>query len=170
MIESELKPLEPHDPRQVGQYRLMRLIGEGGMGRVYLGTSNGRIRAAVKVMHSRLARDASFRERFRREADLAKRVSGRFTARILDSGVGDETPWLATEYISGPTLEQAVAEFGEFPEGEVLKLASQLARALRDIHSSQIIHRDLKPSNIICSRMVPASLTSGSPGPLMAER
>jgi serine/threonine protein kinase len=121
------------------------------MGRVYLGTSNSRIRAAVKVMHSRLARDASFRERFRREADLAKRVSGRFTARILDSGVDDETPWLATEYISGPTLEQAVAEFGEFPEEEVLKLASQLARALRDIHSSQIIHRDLKPSNIICS-------------------
>lgn len=151
MIESELKPLGPHDPRQVGQYKLMHVIGEGGMGRVYLGTSTGRIQAAVKVMHSQLARDASFRERFRRETDLAKRVSGRFTARILDSGVDDETPWLATEYISGPTLEQAVAKRGEFPEEQVLILASQLTQALQDIHSSQIIHRDLKPSNIICS-------------------
>ena len=84
MTEPEVQPLGPHEPRQVGQYRLMGVIGEGGMGKVYVGTSAGRIRVAVKVMHSHLARDVSFRERFRREADLAKRVSGRFTARILD--------------------------------------------------------------------------------------
>ncbi len=129
----------------------MGVIGEGGMGRVYLGTSTGRIRAAVKVMHSQLAGDASFRKRFRREAELAKRVSGRFTARILDSGVDAEIPWLATEYILGPTLEQAVAKRGEFAEQKVLVLASQLAQALRDIHSRDVIHRDLKPSNIICA-------------------
>lgn len=151
MGEPELKPLGSHDPRQVGQYRLMGVIGEGGMGRVYLGTSAGRIRAAVKVMHSQLARDASFRKRFRREAELAKRVSGHFTARILDSGVDAEIPWLATEYISGPTLEQAVDERGQFAEDKVLLLASQLAKALRDIHSKDVIHRDLKPSNIICA-------------------
>jgi serine/threonine protein kinase len=151
MSEPEPEPLGRHDPRQVGRYRLVSFIGEGGMGRVYLGTSAGRIYAAVKVMHSHLARDASFRERFRREVHLAKRVSGRFTARILDSGVDAEIPWLATEYISGPTLEQAVARRGEYSEEAVLLLAKQLAQALRDIHSSKVIHRDLKPSNIICS-------------------
>ena len=129
----------------------MGVIGEGGMGRVYLGTSTGRIRAAVKVMHSQLAGDASFRKRFRREAELAKRVSGHFTARILDSGVDAEIPWLATEYIAGPTLEQAVAVRGQFTGEKLLLLASQLAKALLEIHSRDIIHRDLKPSNIICA-------------------
>jgi predicted Ser/Thr protein kinase len=151
VIEQDLKPLGPYDLRQIGPYRLIGVIGEGGMGRVYLGTSADRIRAAVKVMHSQLARDASFRERFRREVEFAMRVSGRFTARIIDSGVDEETPWLASEYISGPTLEQTITEHGELPWETVLMLAAELAQALMDIHASRVIHRDLKPSNIICS-------------------
>jgi len=161
MTEPVILPLAPGDPQHLGTHQLIGLLGHGGMGRVYLGISRGGGQVAVKVMHPQLAGDTSFRERFKREAEVAQRVSGPFTAKVLDSGVDDRTPWLATEYIPGPTLAQLVTEHGPLPEGSVRALAGGLAQALNDVHSRRIVHRDLKPANVILSVTGPRVIDFG---------
>lgn len=161
MTELLIQPLGPGDPHRLGRHQLIGLLGHGGMGRVYLGVSPDGGQVAVKVMHPQFAGDTAFRERFRREAEVAQRVSGPFTARVLDSGVDERTPWLATEYIPGPTLAQLVTEHGPLPEGSVRALAAGLAQALTDIHSRWIVHRDLKPANVILSVTGPRVIDFG---------
>ena len=154
-------PLAPGDPQQLGGHRLIGLLGHGGMGRVYLGISSDGGQVAVKVMHPHYAGDTAFRQRFKREAETAQRVSGPFTAKVLDSGVDERTPWLATEYIPGPTLAQLVSEYGPLPYASVRALAAGLAQALNDIHSRSIVHRDLKPANVILSVTGPRVIDFG---------
>jgi hypothetical protein len=161
MTEPVILPLAPGDPRHLGGYQLIGLLGHGGMGRVYLGISPGGGQVAVKVMHPQFAGDTSFRERFKREAEVAMRVSGPFTAKVLDSGVDDRTPWLVTEYIPGPTLAQLVTDYGPLPDVSVRALAAGLAQALSDIHSRRIVHRDLKPANVILSVTGPRVIDFG---------
>jgi hypothetical protein len=161
MSEPLILPLAPSDPQQLGGHRLIGLLGHGGMGRVYLGVSPDGGQVAVKVMHPHYAGDTAFRQRFKREAETAMRVSGPFTAKVLDSGVDERTPWLATEYIPGPTLAQLVSEYGPLPDASVRALAAGLAQALRDIHSRSIVHRDLKPANVIMSVTGPRVIDFG---------
>ena len=161
MTEPLILPLAPGDPQHLGGHQLIGLLGHGGMGRVYLGISPDGGQVAVKVMHPQYAGDSAFRERFKREAETAQRVSGRFTARVLDSGVDERTPWLATEYIPGPTLAQLVSEYGPLPDASVRALAAGLAQALSDIHSRNIVHRDLKPANVIMSVTGPRVIDFG---------
>jgi len=161
MTEPLIQPLAPGDPRRLGGHQLIGLLGHGGMGRVYLGISPGGGQVAVKVMHPQYAADSAFRERFKREAEVAQRVSGPFTAKVLDSGVDERTPWLATEYLPGPTLAQLVAEHGPLPDASVRALAAGLAQALTDIHSRRIVHRDLKPANVIMSVTGPRVIDFG---------
>ena len=161
MTEPLILPLAPGDPQRLGGHQLIGLLGHGGMGRVYLGIAPGGSQAAVKVMHPQLAGDTAFRARFRREAETAQRVSGPFTARVLDSGVDERTPWLVTEYIPGPTLAQLVSEYGPLPEASARALAAGLAQALSDIHSRRIVHRDLKPANVILSVTGPRVIDFG---------
>jgi protein kinase-like protein len=161
VTEPLILPLAPGDPLRLGGYQLIGLLGHGGMGRVYLGVSPGGGQVAVKVMHPQLAGDTAFRERFKREAETAQRVSGPFTAKVLDSGVDERTPWLATEYIPGPTLAQLVSEYGPLPDASVRALAAGLAQALSDIHSRRIVHRDLKPANVILSVTGPRVIDFG---------
>ena len=161
MTEPVILPLALGDPPRLGRYQLIGLLGHGGMGRVYLGISPSGGQVAVKVMHPQFAGDTSFRERFRREAEVAMRVSGPFTAKVVDSGVDDRLPWLATEYIPGPTLAQLVTEHGPLPDASVRALAAGLAQALGDIHSRRIVHRDLKPANVILSVTGPRVIDFG---------
>jgi len=161
MAEPVILPLAPGDPRHLGGHQLIGLLGNGGMGRVYLGISPRGAQVAVKVMHPQYAGDTAFRQRFKREADMAMRVSGPFTAKVLDSGVDERTPWLATEYIPGPTLAQLVSEYGPLPDASVRALAAGLAQALSDIHSRHIVHRDLKPANVIMSVTGPRVIDFG---------
>lgn len=161
MTDSLIQPLGPGDPLRLGGHQLIGVVGQGGMGRVYLGVAPGGGQVAVKVMHPQYAADTAFRERFRREAEVAQRVSGPFTARVLDAGVDERTPWLATEYIPGPTLAQLVTGYGPLPETSVRALAAGLARALSDIHSRRIVHRDLKPANVILSVTGPRVIDFG---------
>ena len=161
MTEPLILPLAPGDPQRLGRHQLIGLLGHGGMGRVYLGVAPGGRQVAVKVMHPQFAGDTAFRARFKREAETAQRVSGPFTARVLDSGVDERTPWLATEYIPGPTLAQLVSEHGPLPDASVRALAAGLAQALSDIHSRRIVHRDLKPANVILSVTGPRVIDFG---------
>ncbi len=142
-------PLDPWDPPEIGPYRLLGRLGAGGMGQVYLGQAAGGQLAAVKVVHEQYAADRRFRERFGREIATARAVRGPRIAELLDADPDARIPWLATEYIAGPSLEQAVAERGALPERDVLRLAAGLAEALDALHTRGVVHRDLKPSNVL---------------------
>jgi hypothetical protein len=134
----------------VGPYRVEAVLGQGGMGRVFLARdprTAGTAPVAVKVL-SRTG-DATARKRFRRELTAARRVRGEGTARVLDGDPYADPPWLATEYISGPTLDQLVAASGPLGARAGAALAVGVAEALATIHAAGIVHRDLKPANII---------------------
>ncbi|MFJ6439075.1 serine/threonine-protein kinase [Streptomyces sp. NPDC091649] len=141
--------LSAEDPRTIGRYRLLSRLGAGGMGVVYLARSPSGRQVAVKVIQPDLAQDPGFRARFRREVEVARQVSGAFTAAVVDADCDTETPWLATLYIAGPTLAEHVAREGPLTETEVYRLAGGLAEALHDIHRTGLVHRDLKPGNIL---------------------
>ncbi|SCG03783.1 Serine/threonine protein kinase, partial [Streptomyces sp. Ncost-T6T-2b] len=128
---------------------LLGRLGAGGMGRVYLARSAGGRTVAVKVVHEEHIANGEFRARFRREIEAARRVGGRYTAPVLDADADAERPWVATGYVPGPSLEQAVREHGPLPAASVNALADGLLRALRGIHAAGIVHRDLKPSNVL---------------------
>ena len=119
------------------------------MGTVYLGVSPGGRPVAVKVARAELAGDPEFRERFRREVEMARSVGGFWTATVVDADPDATRPWLATEYVPGPTLQQAVSEHGALPESAVRRLAAGLTEALVAIHAAGLVHRDLKPSNVL---------------------
>ncbi|WP_097866114.1 serine/threonine-protein kinase [Streptomyces sp. rh34] len=144
-----IRPLAAGDPARIGPYPLLGRLGAGGMGRVYLARSAGGRTVAVKVVHEEHIANGEFRARFRREIESARRVGGRYTAPVLDADADAEPPWVATGYVPGPSLEQAVREHGPLPAESVHALAEGLLRALRGIHAAGIVHRDLKPSNVL---------------------
>jgi len=136
------------DPRTVGGFTLTRLLGEGGMGRVYLGRGRSGI-AAVKVVRSDLAGDPEFRARFGHEIEAASRVRSRYTAALLGADAEGDPPWLATEYVPAPSVREAVGLHGPMPVEQVRMLGIGLAEALTAIHAAGIVHRDLKPANVL---------------------
>ncbi|WP_051755424.1 serine/threonine-protein kinase [Kitasatospora purpeofusca] len=141
--------LTPDDPREVGGYRLFARLGAGGMGRVYLSYTPGGRPVALKVVRPELAEDPEFRARFAQEVASARRIHGLFTAQLVDAGVDAATPWLATTYVPGPSLQQVVQRFGPLPERTVLLLIAGIAEALQAIHATGVVHRDLKPGNVL---------------------
>ncbi|WP_256098689.1 serine/threonine-protein kinase [Streptomyces agglomeratus] len=144
-----MQELSAEDPSWVGRYRIVGRLGAGGMGRVYLGRSPSGRAVAVKVIRAELAEDADFRRRFAREISAARRVTGFFTAAVVDADAEKSPAWLATAYIPGMSLEEAVRAHGCWTETSVLALGAGLAEALEAIHSAGVIHRDLKPSNVL---------------------
>lgn len=155
------EPLARDDPRRIGPYRLARRLGAGGMGVVYAGVDRAGQRVAVKVIHRELAHDPEFRARFAREVALLRRVDGACTARVLAADPDAARPWLATEYVSGPTLARHVQDGGALSGQELKGLAAGLAEALRALHAVNVVHRDLKPSNVILSPSGPKLVDMG---------
>ncbi len=156
-----LRELEAGDPQVIGSYRLRGVLGVGGMGRVFLGVSPGGRPVAVKVIRADLATDREFRARFRREVAVARQVSSQFTAPVIDADVEGPMPWLATAYVPGPSLADAVAEHGPLPTASVVELAAGLAEGLSAIHAAGVIHRDLKPSNVLLAQDGPRVIDFG---------
>ncbi len=131
------------------------------MGTVFLArTSSGRP-VAIKLIHQQFAGDDEFRIRFRQEVAAARRVSGAFTAAVVDAAPEAEQPWMATTYIEGHTLAQHIATKGPLDGAELRRLAIGLAEALRDIHRVGVVHRDLKPSNVVLSPEGPRVIDFG---------
>ena len=153
--------LEPDDPGRIGPYRLRGVLGSGGMGRVFLGASADGQLVAVKVIRADLATDPEFRARFRREVTVARKVSSRFTAPLIDADIDGPVPWLATAYVSGPSLADAVTQHGPLPVRSVLELAAGLAESLTAIHAAGVVHRDLKPSNVLLAQDGPRVIDFG---------
>ncbi|MFJ6049071.1 serine/threonine-protein kinase [Streptomyces sp. NPDC092307] len=155
------EPLRADDPSTVAGYRLAARLGAGGMGRVYLSHTQGGRPVAIKVVRPELAEDPAFRRRFRREVEAARRVRGAYTAELIDADADATTPWLATLYVPGPSLAQAVARRGPLPVPAVLWLMAGVAEALQAIHGAGIVHRDLKPSNVLLAADGPRVIDFG---------
>ncbi|MGM1065413.1 serine/threonine-protein kinase [Saccharothrix sp. Mg75] len=183
-----MQPLPPNAPSRIGDYALLAALGRGAMGSVYLARSRGGRPIAVKVARAELADNPQFRERFRREVEMARAVGGFWTATVVDADPDAERPWMATEYIPGLSLQQAVEDHGPLPERAVRRLAGGLAEALVAIHGAGLVHRDLKPSNVLLaddgprvidfgiaralehSALTEAGIVFGTPGYLSPEQ
>ncbi|MDN3020784.1 serine/threonine-protein kinase [Streptomyces sp. S.PB5] len=146
-----MQALRTTDPRRVGPYEVRGRLGSGGMGEVYLAESRTGLRLAVKVVRAEYAQDRTFRARFRQEVRAAQTVggAGTYTARVVDADPEGEHPWMATEFVDGPNLRDAVLDGGPLPEPAVRVLGAALGEALGAIHARGMVHRDLKPSNIL---------------------
>ncbi|MGR8007885.1 protein kinase domain-containing protein [Streptomyces hypolithicus] len=156
-----LLPLTHDDPHQLGAYRLMARLGSGGMGTVYLARSASGRTAALKTMHARIASDPTFRTRFRLEVDAARVIGGVHGAQVFDADPLAETPWMATAYILGPALDDAVVLASGLPEPAVRAVGAALCQALGQLHASEVVHRDLKPSNIMLTADGPKLIDFG---------
>jgi eukaryotic-like serine/threonine-protein kinase len=156
-----LFPLTHDDPQGFGAYQLLARLGSGGMGTVYLARSPGGRTVALKTMHARIAADTAFRTRFRLETDAARVIGGLHGAEVVDADWGAATPWLATEYVLGPALDDAVELSGPLPESTVRALGAALCGALGQLHRSDVVHRDLKPSNIMITAYGPKIIDFG---------
>ncbi|MFD8129804.1 protein kinase domain-containing protein [Streptomyces mirabilis] len=145
----------------IGGYTLVDRLGSGGMGVVYLGRSASGRQVAVKVVHAQYAQDEEFRVRFRQEISAARRVSGAFTAPVVDADPDAQVPWMATLYVPGRTLSEIVAKEGPLSGHALRTLALGLVEALRDIHQAGVVHRDLKPSNVLLAEDGPRVIDFG---------
>ena len=156
-----MKALTADDPRFLGEFRLRGRLGEGGMGRVYLGLSPAGRAVAIKVVHPSLASDSDFLRMFQYEVASAKAVSGIYTAPVVATGLDDHPPWLATAFVPGPSLAQVVREHGPLPEPALRPLLAGLVEALQAIHTCGVIHRDLKPANVLLAADGPRVIDFG---------
>ncbi|MEU8823120.1 PQQ-binding-like beta-propeller repeat protein [Streptomyces sp. NPDC048636] len=156
-----MKPLGTGDPLRLGPYRLTGMLGAGGMGQVYLGRDARGQLAAVKVLRPELAHEPEMAQRFLREAQAAQAVRSDGVARVLAVRMEGGRPWIATEFLAGPTLDQAVEKYGPLDEPTVRALGAPLVRTLLDIHGAGLVHRDLKPSNIVLTSRGPRIIDFG---------
>ncbi|WNZ07426.1 serine/threonine-protein kinase [Streptomyces sp. 11x1] len=154
-------PLRDDDPTVIGEYVLEDRLGAGGMGVVYRARSaSGRL-VAIKLVHAQYRDDEEFRSRFRQEVAAVRRVSGAFTAAVVDADPDAARPWMATQYVPGPTLADLVREEGPLTAPRIRGLALGLVEALRDIHRAGVVHRDLKPANVLMAEDGPRVIDFG---------
>ncbi|WP_405976158.1 bifunctional serine/threonine-protein kinase/ABC transporter substrate-binding protein [Streptomyces sp. NBC_00988] len=143
------EPLRSSDPSRLAEFRLLRRLGAGGMGVVYLGRTDSGALAAVKVIRGESAGDDDFRARFAREVELARRVDSPWVVPVLDADAETREPWLATAFVPGPSVAEAVADHGPLPAPAVRVLGRLLAEALAAVHTAGLVHRDVKPGNVL---------------------
>src|SRR5262245_54881982 len=135
----------------LGRYEAIRLLGEGGMGRVYLARQLdlGR-QVVIKIMHDHVAADPLFCERFQRETLLMARFQHHYAVTLYDASLNDPGgPCIVMEYIRGVTLDTLLQRNGKLSPMRVGRLLGQLCEALQAAHQESIIHRDLKPTNLM---------------------
>ncbi|MFJ8666587.1 protein kinase [Streptomyces sp. NPDC093600] len=156
-----VEALRAVDPTRIGPFPLLARLGEGGMGVVYLArTVEGRA-VALKTVRADMANAPGFRQRFAREVRACRAVSGPGMVKVIDFDTGGNLPWLATEYVPGPSLGAAVDVHGPLPEDSLRRLLGGLARGLVRVHSAGLVHRDVKPTNVLLAPEGPLLIDFG---------
>lgn len=135
--------LHEGDPGSLGGYRIVDRLGAGGMGVVYRARARSGREVAVKVVHAQYAEDPVFRARFRQEIAAVRKVSGAFTAPVVDADPEAPRPWTATQYVPGRSLSADIRADGPLRGAELRRLVLGLVEALRDIHRAGVVDRDL---------------------------
>jgi serine/threonine protein kinase len=166
----QISPLRRSDPKSVGDYGLLGVLGRGGMGTVYLGQSRDGKRVAIKVIRADLAEDPTFRRRFAREVAIAAGVNAFYTAALVEADPDGARPWFATAYIEGPSLAALVKNHGPLAPQTVFTLAAGVAEALAGMHGVGLVHRDLKPANVLLTDGGPYVIDFGIALPANATR
>ncbi|MGW9036210.1 serine/threonine-protein kinase, partial [Streptomyces sp. NPDC055721] len=159
--DGRVQPGRPGDPQRVGPYRIIGRLGSGGMGTVHAGLDAAGSRVAVKVVHPAQADDPEFRARFRREVQLSARVQGPCLIPLLAADPDADTPWLATAFTPGLTLDRHLAVHGPLVGATLIAFAAGTAQALATIHAAGVVHRDVKPQNVILAAGGPRVLDFG---------
>ncbi|GLY79112.1 MDR family MFS transporter [Actinoallomurus iriomotensis] len=168
-------PLRPGDPQRLGEYELTGRLGEGGQGVVFLGRAPDGAQVAVKLLRVGQGGDEAARRRFVRELATAERVAGFCTARVLDADAEGDTPYIVSEYVDGPSLQDLVRDQGPRTGDDLMRLAIATATALAAIHEAKIVHRDFKPPNVLMSPDGPRVIDFGiaraldAPGTLTSQ-
>ncbi|MFF7389220.1 bifunctional serine/threonine-protein kinase/ABC transporter substrate-binding protein [Streptomyces scabiei] len=156
-----MERLRSSDPARIADHRLLGRLGAGGMGVVYLARTSAGSLVALKVLAAEYAEDTGFRERFRREVEVARRVSSPWAVPLIDADADAEAPWLATAFVPGPSLAEAVAAHGPLGEHGLRVLGGRLAQALGEVHRAGLVHRDLKPGNVLLAADGPRLIDFG---------
>ncbi|WP_053755716.1 serine/threonine-protein kinase [Streptomyces sp. MMG1533] len=153
--------LKDRDPAHIGAYTLLARLGAGGMGQVYLARSPGGRLVAIKVIRDEITDHPEALARFRREVETVRAVRSAYTANLIDASLDAAPYWLATEFVSGPTLSQAVGERGALPPETCRGVFAALAEGLAAVHAHGVTHRDLKPQNVILAAQGPQLIDFG---------
>jgi hypothetical protein len=140
-------PLRDTDPREVGAYRLLGRLGEGGQGVVFLALSPAGSRTAVKLLPP--TTNPLVRSRFLKEVAAAQRVARFCTAQVLDAGIFERRPFIVSEYVSGPSLVEVIEQFGPRSGATLERIAVATLTALGAVHAVGMVHRDFKPANVL---------------------
>ncbi|MFJ5265147.1 bifunctional serine/threonine-protein kinase/ABC transporter substrate-binding protein [Streptomyces sp. NPDC088387] len=163
-----MRALRPEDPETLGGHRLLARLGAGGMGTVYLARAADGTPVALKVIRAEYAADPAFRARFRREVRLAGGISGRWVVPVTAADAEADSPWLATAFVAGPSLAEAVTALGPLPGATVVGLGARLGQALAEMHTTGLVHRDVKPGNILLAldgpRLIDFGIALGAGG------
>jgi hypothetical protein len=154
-------PAQTPMPDRLGPYRLLDVIGEGGMGVVYLARDGEGRAVAIKMLRPGVADDPDARRRLSREFDTMRRVRSPFVAEVIDADVTGEVPYVVTRYVAGPSLDQKVRQDGALRGPALERLAWGLAEGLAAVHAAGVVHRDLKPGNVVMAGGVPVVIDFG---------
>ncbi|MWK40618.1 protein kinase [Actinomadura sp. J1-007] len=142
-------PLGARDPRRIGAFDLLGRLGAGGQGVVYQGRAGDGTIVAVKVLHDGLVSGREDRGALAKELEVARRVAPFCTAQIVAADLDADPPYVASEYVDGPSLRETVRSDGPRTGNALHRLAVATATALVAIHEAGIVHRDLKPANVL---------------------
>ena len=143
-----MEPKKANDPDELGGWRINGRLGEGGFGTVFL-AEKGAQKAAIKVIRQEFVEEEDARSRLATEAEVLSKLSDPSIGKILDSDLSGESPWIATEFINGPTLDDKVKYEGPLEEIAWFNLAANIFHAIVAANELGVIHKDIKPSNII---------------------
>jgi len=148
-------------PERVGPYEVLRKLGAGGMGSVYLALDEDGKTVAVKRIHPHVAEDTTGLRRLAREVEAMKRVASPYVAELLDADLRAVSPYIVTRYVQGRSLQQIVERRGPLAEEALRSLGAGLVAALDAIHAADVVHRDLTPRNVMMADGVPIVIDFG---------
>ena len=153
--------VQDRTPERLGPYHVIRRLGQGGMGVVYLATDADGQQVAVKALHPQMAQDENARRRLAREVETMSRVRSQYVAEVLGADLEGDTPYIVTRYVPGLALDAVVSAGGPMTGAALRRLAFGLAKALGAVHAAGVVHRDLKPGNVMISDGEPVVIDFG---------